>query len=116
VVPRPPYKGFSKAFHYRNWKCKFLIPWERKWLPVLARRRKIHYWAELRAKKRDTLHVANIPWFFGVTGRFCPAFSPKSGPLGAKLCHRKKNFRSHSSQKLLIFLSLAREAAAAAAL
>ena len=44
---------------------------------------------------------------------FLPAFSPKSGPLGAKLCRWKK-IPQHFSEKLLIFLTLPRQAAAAA--
>jgi hypothetical protein len=47
----------------------------------------------LGPKKRDTLQLANIPRNFGATGRFCPPFCPQKGPLGAKLCRRKKNFR-----------------------
>jgi len=39
---------------------------------------------------RRTLQVANIQRFIGITGRFCPAFYPKSGSLGAKSCRWKK--------------------------
>jgi len=63
---------------------------------------------------QSPLQVANIPRFFELTGLFFSRFPPKSAPLGAKLCRDEKKFPQHFSQKLLISLTLPREAAAAA--
>jgi hypothetical protein len=44
-------KEFRNRFIIAPDNFNFLVIWERKWLPVWPLRRKIQYWAELRANE-----------------------------------------------------------------
>ena len=76
----------------------FFVIWEQKRSPALALRRKIQYWAELRANKIFQVTSCEYSTVFRRNRPFSPVFPQKSRPLGAKLCRDKKKFPEHFPQ------------------
>jgi hypothetical protein len=85
-------------------------------LPDLARQRKIQQWAELRAKKTGHGPSCTYSTIFLSNWPFLPGFSPEIRAFGSEIVPPRKKFPQHFLQKLLIFLTLPREAFAAAPL
>jgi hypothetical protein len=116
--PLPPLPHPAKDFRHRfiivkdNLNVNSL---ERKWSPDRPRgvkSRKIHYLPELKANKSVQPPSYEYSTIFQNDRQIFPGFlPPNQGPWGRN-CAGTKKFPQHFSPKLLIFITLPREAAA----